>query len=145
MHLVLRCGIDNNSMWIFHSYSAQEYSLEEILRKIWYFEFAIACCKFQLECNIFEHIQYFEFDISQRFHFRISPFCWKRQISHWALLMGVRSSDAVLVQKVGSHLRHHQKKNLYLSNPNKPKIEPCHLCENWRGNYVISKYLKTFS
>ena len=52
---------------------------------IWYFEFAIACCTFQPECNIFDPI----FWISYFPMFQLSnfPFSRKRQISHWAVLM----------------------------------------------------------
>ena len=42
-----------------------------------FFECAIACCKLELKCNIFERILYFQFHISTCFQFRISPFYWK--------------------------------------------------------------------
>ena len=58
-------------------------------------------------------IQYFEFHIFPCFNFRISPFHEKGKY-HTELCWW--SSDAVLVQKVGSHLRHHQRKNLFLSS-----------------------------
>ena len=72
------------------------------------------------------------FPVSYFHMFPISnfPFLLKSQISQWAELMWAnKSSDAVLVQKVGSHLWHQQKENLsHFKNLN--KIEPSHICWN---------------